>query len=102
MALAYPSHPQRKRKLRVDRALQLRQSATDQVIPDVPRAGIVAIRAPFRAELHRLARDFDFGQTRGLRDALDDVPVSIAGAEVHPRIDVRRILAQLLVDDAYR
>ena len=65
------------------------------------RRGRRAARAVVR-ELDRLARHVAFRQAASFRDLLDDVPVPVAGREIHPAVEPARILPQLVLDDAHR
>ncbi len=89
------------------RSFELRPPVVDQVEADVGGAIVVAVAAglagdAFVRQLDRLARHLAFGQVAPFGDLLDDVPVAIAGREVHPAVEPARILPQLLLDDAHR
>ena len=53
-------------------------------------------------QLDGLARNVAFGERAALRDLLDDVPIAVAGREVHPAVEPARIFPQLLLDGAHR
>jgi hypothetical protein len=87
--------------------LEAPASLVDEIEPHVRGAIVVAAATrgtggPFARELDRPARHLAFGELARLRDPLHDVPVLVAGGEVHPAVEAARILAQLLLHDAHR
>ena len=76
--------------------------AVDEKEAHVMLARVALVGDRVVRELHRLARDVGFRESRVLRDPLDHVPIAVARREVHLAIDVDRILAQLAVDRAHR
>ena len=73
----------------------------DRVVADMRGAWLLAANRLVR-HLDALAGNFAFGQGALLGQLFDDVPVAVAGCEIHVAVYVVRIFAQLLVDGTRR
>ena len=58
--------------------------------------------APSRANWIACARHLAFGDAAALRNLLHHVAVAVTGGKIHLAIDVPRVLAQGLLDNAHR
>ena len=92
----------RRRDADLGGALELGPARAREVVADMGVAQVVARQAHggLGRELDRLARELGFGQRASLGHLLDRMAVAVASREVHSRVDIRRVFAQGLLDEA--
>jgi hypothetical protein len=100
-------HDLRERDLHAGGALELRPAFVDEIEADVGLALVVAIdgtaaRGGVTGHPEREPRHVAFRHGARARDRLDDVPVAVAGGEVHAAVEAARVVAQRRFDDAHR
>ena len=78
------------------------QSFIDEVEAHVRRAVGLFLRESFSSKFDGFASHHLLGDVRASGDPLDDMPVAIAGGEIHLAIRAPRISAQDCLNGAYR
>src|SRR5690554_4047112 len=89
--------------VRRKRSLEPRQTAIDQVVPDM-RLTIVAAASSGAGlcQFEGLVGDLPLAESADSRQFLDHVAIAIARREIHTAVDIGRVLAQRMLDHAHR
>jgi 3',5'-cyclic AMP phosphodiesterase CpdA len=98
-----PARRRQRRAAHLHRALELRPARVDQVVTDVRGAGIGAGWRLYRRgarQLDGLARHLALVHGALFCHRLGGVAIAVAGGKIHPAVNIGRIVAQRLIDDA--
>src|SRR5207253_1088954 len=88
---------------RARRALQSGKPFVDQIKTDVRGAIFAAfLLRSFLRQLDGFARHFDFRERTMAGEDFDDVAITIARGEIHVAVNIGRLAAQCLLDQAKR
>ncbi len=98
-----PARRRQRRAAHLHPELQLRPALVDQVVTDVRGAGIGAgcrLHGRRARQLDRPARHLALVHGALFCHRLGGVAIAVAGGKIHPAVNIGRIVAQRLIDDA--